>query len=404
MAPVQYNSNRQLHARNTKSVPVATKRINQVADLAQEQYNNALSVNGYDSVLYHRMDSGRICSCTKVFKHSTGQILDSNGNATQEHIQSLLTGADFAIEDYATTTNSQARPSNPALKIIRTISPQGSVSQKKPHKESIQAEDPFATELLPVQNLNDAFSEVNLGAVSANKCGVCYGSGFAGGYSVHNGNRFILDATYADKECYGYSIMQDQAPHLFDQANSLGEVRFRVTLPIGILGVDRIQVWNNTTTINDATIRIGSSITNLIPLNNASVMLYATGLPCYIVVSNVEKFSHLELQFNLSSIHTYIEYPRLTKTGDLSVLDAIDGVQVVVSPLVMNVQAWDIIVDNVLKKIWRVQSSNWFNDRKMNIQGWDVQARLVQSYEVFSNLAGRFSNGTRYVTTNLPRF
>lgn len=401
--PVRHSSNRTLHARNTKAVPVAQKRIDQVADLAQEQYNNALSVNGYDALVYNRMTAGRICTCSKVFKHTTGQILDENGNATEAHIQALLTGSDFAIEDYATTTNPIANSSKTALKQIRTITPEGSVAIKKPYKESIELEDPFATDVLPVETLDDAFSEVNLGAVSANKCGVCYGSGFAGGYSLHNGNRFVFDSTFPAMQCYGYAIMQEQAPNLFEQADEQGQVRFAVTLPIGALSVDRLQVWNNTTLIKDATLQIGSTLTNLITLDKASVMTFTNGLPCVIVVSGVEKFSHLELQFNMSSIHTYIEYPRLTKTGDLTVLDAIDGVTLIVSPLVLNVQAWDIVVDNVFKKAWRIQSSNWFNDRKMNIQGWDCQARLVQDYEAFKNLAGRFDNGTRYVTTNLPR-
>lgn len=402
--PVNYSSNRTLHARNTKAVPVAQKRLDQVADLAQEQYNNALSVDGYDALVYGRLTTGRRCTCSTVFNHATEQILDEKGNATEEHIQSLLTGSEFSIEDYATTGNTTSNPNFSPTMGMRVITPKSSVEKKAPYKPTISEDDPFGTDLNSVQTIDDAFAEVNLGSVSANKCSLCYGSGFVGGYSLHNGNRFVLDSTYELKECRGYAIMQEQYPNLFDQADSLGEVRFTVTLPIGILSVDRIQVWNNNVAVKGAVVRIGTSLANLIPLDDATLLTFATGTPCFIVVSEADKFSHLELQFNLSSIHTYIEYPRLTKTGDLSVLEAIDSVQVVVSPLVLNVQPWDIIVDNVFKKSWRVTSSNWFNDRKMNIHGWDCQARLVQPYEVFVNMAGRFNNGTQYTTTRLPRF
>lgn len=401
--PIKYHSNRQLHARNTRVVPIAQSRLDQVADLAQEQYVNALSVNGYDALVYSRLTNGRRCTCSHVLELKAGQILDEKGNATESHIQSLLTGADFSIEDYATMRNPNP---NATVQGIRVIQPEDYVTGKtpfKPHRENLELDDPFVTEVTTLQSMEDAFAEVNLGAVSAQKCSICYGSGFVGGYSLHNGNRFVLDVTY-DKVTYsGYSVAQEVYPNLFTQQDEQGYIQFDITLPVGILSVDRVQLWNNSLPVKGATLRIGTNLTNLITLTEDTVLTYATGLPCIIVVSDADSFSHLELQFNMSSVHTYIEYPRLTKTGDLSVLDAIDSVQLVVSPQVMNVQAWDIIVDNVFKKSWRVTSSNWFNDRKMNIHGWDVSARLVQPYEVFTNIAGRFNNSTRYVSTRLPR-
>lgn len=401
--PIQHRSNRVLHARNSKSVAIAQQKIQQVADMAQEQYVNALAVNGYDALIYNRLTSGRRCTCSTVFNHAATQVLDSNGHATEAHIQSLLTGAEFSIEDYGVQVN--PKPSATGIQMIKSLSPEDYPVESiyGRHKVSPEMSDPLATDVVETQNLEDAFAEVNLGAVTAQKCALCYGSTYVGGYSLHNGNRFVLDATYPTCELMGYTVANETYPNLLKRTDNSGYIAFIVTLPVGVVSVDRIKVWNNSTELNSYALRIGTNLTNLTTLDTGTILEYATGTPCLIVVSEVDDFSHVELQFNMSTVPTYIEYPRLSKTGDLSVLEAIDSVQIIVSPLVPSVQPWDIIVDNVFKKSWRVTSSNWFNDRNLNVHGWDVQARLVQSYEVFTGLSGRFLNTTRYVSTRLPR-
>ena len=79
--------------------------------------------------------------------------------------------------------------------------------------------------------------------------------------------------------------------------------------------------------------------------------------------------------------------------------------QLYLSPLIYQAGPYDIIYDTIQKKYWRITTDTDFKDRLRNIQGWDVQARLVQQYEIYSWLPSRTNNNYGMnITTNLPRY
>ncbi len=406
MPPVVTNNNRGLQARNTRSVSVAQNYIQRAAPIFQQQVTNSLSVNGYDSIIYNKLYGGRKCSCSTRVKESP-MILDSEGNATQEHINSLLSGTDFGVSSY-----NDVFSNNPAG------STQDSVNAENPFIEEtltdVGVDYSEEEELLIGEDASNYYLEDNLAATSSGRCGVCYGNSFVGGFNVFNATRIVLDTTVFSSPSqtiipgslspglFGVVIDTTQSPYRFQLDSLSSYVCFKITIPVGVVSVDSLRVLDNFQYLNTATILIADATRpTFVALSSSNIMSYATGLPCWIQVSAVQQFTHLEIQLNMTDIPTYIEYPRLTKTGDLSVLDTTESVSISISPLVPIIQPWDIIVDNVYGKHWRVTSVQNFVDRNFNIFGWDVQARVVQEYELYYNLCVRYSQYAQ--TTNFNR-
>lgn len=394
----KFPSNRRLHDKNTKAVPVAIDRIKTVAPIVQERYHNAFEVNGFPCVIYNKMYTGLKCSCTLGKELSPViPLLDEKGNAAADHIQSMLTGSNFSIEDYGTRPNQEN--SNKPFVI------DSNNTKKKSFQPEHEIDNPLATDI--EADINASFLELEADRATTGKCGICFGTGFVGGYNVHNGMRLVLSSVN-DHTAYGYTVDQTVTPHSFTQDSPDGYVDFIVTLPFGASRLDALNIWNNQTVVSDVTAYIGPSETGLVPLTKTSLLSFCTGVPVLIRISGCTEFTHLEVQLNLTGETTYLEYPHFTKTGDLNVIDAISNVQILVSPKVYQVQPWDIIVDihdRTNPRYWRVLDNTDFKDRNANVHGWEVNARLVQAYEIYKNLPLRHQSGQgQALTTILPRF
>lgn len=408
---LKFTSNRQLHDKNTKAVAIAQRRLEQVAPVAQERYNNALAVNGYSAIIYNRLDTGIRCSCTQVVSvdPTNTALLDENGNASQEHIHNLLSHS-FSISDYGITDSNTA-----AQKVLtseglvqsnlRTYEVDtGNPSLRPEHYRSDLLDNPLASDVGIDIDVDDF--ELNPGMSTASKCTTCYGTGFVSGFSVNNGLRIILSPQTTDVDAFGYSVNQNAAPHSWqNQSDPASYVDFGVVIPRNVLSVDRIRVWNNGDDVTtQAVLELGATSSSLQPLTSSSLLTNAIGTRILIRVSAVDTFTSVELQFNLSQIDTNLDYPKLSKTGDLSVLDATSSVNLVVGPTVYRVAPWDVIYDNVNNKFWRVTNATNFQDKHRVIHGWDIDARLVQAYEIYNQLPVRNKNNPNIRTTQLPRF
>ncbi len=400
MSGFKFLSNRRLHDKNTKAVDIAIDRIKTVAPIVQERYHNAFIVNGYQCLLYQKLNSGVKCSCT-VSRASSPitPILDERGNAAQDNLQSLLTDSAFGVADYGTTANSNKEPLKSYVIDSQKIG-------KKTFQPENQLTNPLETDV--ESDVNDIFNEMQADFRSTRRCGICYGSGFVGGYTLHNGNRFILCSVSPGVEAFGVTTDQTVFPHALEMDGADGYVDFTITLPWGALSVDTLKVWNNAETITEVKLQIKEQAGDFQPLSQATLINFTKGTPVVIRVSDFTVFTHVELQFNMTEVTTYLEYPKFTKTGDLNVIDPTSPVQIIVSGLVYNIEAWDVIVDlhdRAGPRYWRVTDASNFQDRNSAIYGWEVNARLIQQNELAYNLPSRNqSNIGQNLTTKLPRF
>ncbi len=396
----KFPSNRRLHDKNTKAVSVAIDRIKTVAPIVQERYHNAFLVNGFPCIVYNKLVSGIKCSCSNGLKVSpTTPLLDDHGNASADHIQSVLTGSEYGIEDYGVKVDTTNRAPTFAVDIHN--------AKTKEFDISTETGSPFTTDAFA--DIDSTFLELESNRSTTGKCGLCFGTGFVGGFSLHNGMRSVY-STAGEHRALGYTIDPTCLPYSFVQDSTDGYVEFTLTLPFGASRVDALNVWNNQTNLGTAELLIGEDESSLVLLDKASILSHCTGAPVIVRVSGCVEFTHLEIQINLTGENTYMEYPKFTKTGDLNVIDAVGNVQIVVSPKVYQIQPWDIIIEvhnRLTPKYWRVTDNTDFKDRNSAVYGWEVNARLVQAYEIYRNLPIRQQPGQgqgQDLTTKLPRF
>jgi hypothetical protein len=317
-------------------------------------------------------------------------ILDEDGNAPQSVIQTLLNGGlDHGIFDYAPIH----RPENPKPVITK-------LKTKRDITEVIE-ETPIDLDDFIEEDYDEDSLNSDLSSTSNNRCGVCYGSGYVGGFNVCFGNRLVLDSTWPEIKYHGYSVMQEKVPFLFKSISHNAYIEFTVTLPFSVVSVNSFRLLCNFE-IMHGTITASLDGTTYFELTEVNLKTYCVGRPITIRISNVEFFSHLEIELNLSDEPTYLEYPKITKTGDVSVINDIGDVTIYVSPKIAEIKPKDIIVDNTLGKIWRVVSNNDHKDKNYNIHGWEITARVVQPMELFSNMPVN-KTSQRQKTVNLNR-
>ena len=107
---------------------------------------------------------------------------------------------------------------------------------------------------------------------------------------------------------------------------------------------------------------------------------------CVFPDSNDNAFTHLELQFDLSSNPVYAEFSRLSLTENNELPENIDPQSLVLSPYIPQVQIYDLIIDSTYERVWKITNVQNLVDRTKNPYGWDVTARLVQRFELPSLL------------------
>ncbi len=404
-------SKKTLHPQNSRVAKVAADVVNNVAAVQQEKYDNAFIVNGFPCLVYSRLRQGLRCTCGGghvEFKPATNITFDENGNATEDTLNSLLfdekvegnSNSLFSVDDYSSEPSTSTEDGGYSINLTPHID---SVPEDNETNEYAPDSSFIDPELLGDDDTIDEGSSIvnNIVGVTNVNCGICYGSGFVGGYSVLLGNRLVFDTQYKQLATDGYYVDKQTTPNTFRKGgeNLDAHVDFIIPLPKFIEGIDALRVWDNSRQVFNVEILAGATVGSLVAVNENNLSVFCTGAPVYVRVKGPISFTHIEIQINLSKDVTYLEYPRFTKTGDPNVLDAVGDVNIVISPKVLHVDVNDMIVDLINQRIWRITSITDFKDRNVNIHGWEVNARLVQKYEKFSILPHRVNKQNQKNTT-----
>lgn len=405
--PMVTNPSRQQQPRNRGAQRIARSSLDNLMPQIQEQFDNALSVNGVPALFYHKKTSGVACTCS--LGDTTGglnpdgspaglpeepgvAVLNPDGSGNDTYVQSMLHGASISIDRYGSRKYDVSNPqhSEPHSPLIQS---QNLINKSGDHSDPFNDQtEPFDTDDLFNSNGLDQLNANLLAANAQTGCGVCLGTGWVGGYDLLNGLRFVLDAQQ-QVVLENAHIAIEEHPNQFQLDNESFEsvLQFEITLPLGVIGVDCIRLWNNKTQVTDG-FRLELYKDGVWYLLEDEFLLdCCDGLEHSIrvvvdggVETNV--VTHLEIQLDLGARPLYVEWPRQTESQNLQLAENIDPVQVVISPVVPTVRIGDVIVNTTYERPWLVTTSTDFIDRERNINGWDASARLVQKYEFAWNL------------------
>lgn len=430
--PMVTRTLRQAQPKNRGVERIARSSLDNLMPLIQEQQNNAMAVNAYPVIFYSKKNTGIKCTCSIVDPSTatnpdgtpnTGtlpsepgvHVLNPDGSGTDAYISSMLNGAAISIDRYGSRNKEQNNPQrslphSPLYQSDDVINKSGSLN------------DPFADQVEPFDTKNlfddDSLATLNENLLTGNAvegCAVCMGTGFVGGYDPVNGLRIVLDAQAEEVMVNNFSISSEKHPNTFqvlaDGIPSGGEqsVQYKITLPIGVIGVDCIRLWNNGTQITNGfrfEILVNSE---WVEADEQTILSQCDGLDhslrmVLIEGSTIDEFTHLELQLDTGSNPLYVEWPRQSASQVLTLPDEenLDPVQVIISPYVPSVHIKDVIAEMKNGRPWLITTVTDFKDRELSVNGWDVSARLIQKTEwVYNLFVRRLPHlGTKFATHN----
>jgi hypothetical protein len=394
--PIYHRSNNRILPPNSRTVDVAKRSLKDIIPVQQRKYANAFEVQGYETIVYQRLWHGRACSC-QDHRGASASYLDSEGKLNAGVMDSLLSGGlEFKVNRYGAQS-----PVRPDLRVTPSRFQDGQVMDgdqfgKNPAYDIVSddIDDIFATtvtseDVVGVNGLStsrtlDEASEIFDGEAMLNdtKCGMCFGSGYIGGFSVLNGQRMILHTRTPDISNINGTIEYNQVPHAFYAST----VEFSVMLPKGVVGLDVFRVWRNDKMVYPENLLIDG-----LPFSNALLIALCDGRSHQLTIgfNEMSYFTHVEMQFNLSRVQALFELPRLSGNSNMSLQDATDDLSINASPAIPMLKREDVLVESTFGKALIVASCNPWNDRDRNVLGWDVQTRVIQPAELLNHLPRR---------------
>ncbi len=369
--------------RNNRAAAVAQERLSAIVPLAQQESLNSIGVNAFPSLIYHLLTpgGGKVCTCSRVLDTSKdAPLFDANGNASSEHITSLLEGSQFGIIDYGkkpTGGNVIGSRGGPfTAPVDDVIAP--------PTATTISPTDPTIGEVVDISH--DSF-EVPTEAYGNGACPVCFGTGVVGGFQVYGGRRIVVDSTHTGLQLNaGVTVDQLEAPYDLLFFGVGANAAFTMTLPyLGV--VQSVRTFHKRELVPFLVqIQDGSGVWQ--PFDPTTASTYMDGLPHnFRLLSPYPeegRLTYLEIQITQSDL-VPIDFSKLSRTGDLSILDPLQDVQLCIPPTIPYLYPGDIVADSIYGKLWRIKTVEYNNTLKRNL-AFQCDARLVQEYEFLHQL------------------
>ena len=214
-------------------------------------------------------------------------------------------------------------------------------------------------------------------------CPICFGTGWVGGFSLHNGFRTVQ--SLANKPEFDDAAYAELTKYDTPGVDNCSRVKFTTLLPMAV-GVDALRAFSDKQVV-PALIEVDGDT-----LSSDSMLLqYCDGREHEVTVSFSRPifFTHFEIQLNQSNEWALFEFPRLVRSGNQTVLDDTDPFSINVSPMIPYVGPKSVIVESTYGKALLVRSVPSWNDRKRRILGWDCEVRVIQPTELWSLLPKR---------------
>lgn len=415
--PVGKITNNRIPPSNARSGDVARDTINALIPAQNRSFHEAFKVQGYQGVLYYKLGSGLKCLCQST--SSALPSLDSDGKADLSTINQLISGGlDFGVRPYGTARkqspfkreklltidagelwgapvdldNSNLQTDNPDVTAAQTVN--GSITDRFGRdsgnekygtiiNDGVSPSGPVHSKFEDI--LSDSGFDIGLFAHSDQSCPVCFGTNYVSGYSIFNGWRRSLVAFDSDVVDHLGSLNVKDAEFPFSESNS---ITWEVTFPIGVIGIDSFKLFCGSKVIS------GSFTIDSDPiLSELQIINYCDGKPHRLKVEfkEVTRWSHLEVQLNLSKDLPQFSLPRLTKNSQQDILENTDPFRILLSPIIPLIRPLDIIVESSYGKALQVKSIETWDDVKRSVLGWSAEVRPVQPTELFNILPRRNS-------------
>ena len=230
------------------------------------------------------------------------------------------------------------------------------------------------------------------------RCGICFGTGHVGGYSLLQGKREIFDMSGMNPilDLRGFIIDSNEKPYAFKAPldTKLGAY-WLYELPTYFEACHKVILRNNIVAAKNLVVeyKLNNSNDEFQPLT-VEWINSRRGTPTKIIIrvrpatnelSAICKFTHLEIMWQYA-LWPKVQMPALSKSTNFSVFDSLLTTEFTLPPTMVAVDKEDVLFDTKHYKLWKITDVTDFKTSTGHVMGWSANARIVQDYEQISLL------------------
>ena len=380
---------RQLTPRNDGMVNRAQDRLNHITARANKQLMNALNVDGFDALIWHKTRQGLPCTCQAKLDNALRLIADKTVDIQSADVESIASqGPGKPVYRPRHKTNeAQNRRNADALNLSDGL---GDVSAGDRSLDPLESLSRYIGESTGNINQEDTLEDAHLTQDDYDSflfggdrqvCHVCFNSGFVDGFVLNSGKRLVLDTT-SMYELKRAEIDKKQRPYRVSLHGRKSYIEWKVELPkfsrlfsIGLFNND-IRIFDNAVTrvfIDDDWTNIHLGLINKLKPSNVIIRVYGNS-------DEVVEISHVELNFQLAP-WPKLQMPSLSENTNMGFPGRILQTQFTLPPTLVRLAAKDIIFDAKHGHLWRINNVTEQQTSNNMIFGWQADARLVNTME-----------------------
>ena len=332
------------------------------ARIYQKSYRGALMASGIRGQIYSALTGGTKCTC-----FIQASILDDDGNLSPGAMGSILSGQ-----------SSSGRKTYKAMDLDLDL------DAPDTYGDLTLADDDLAN-IGPEEY--DTLEDINFG-YGQNRCGVCFGVGYVGGYSIANGYRLVAD-TQANNTRTNFSVITAEQPNKFrydTKSNADGEVVFTLSeIPKQSQRIMSARIWNN-----DRPLASGSYTLSYGGQSTLDTWLSGSSNDLTVSVSTRNDFTHLELQFayNGEENEQWVDFPQIPSAMFEPDLLGQRVTATLNLPYDANVNNRTVVRESKFGRTWQISEANPHYDNGGIMAFVEAEARLVGQNEIFNLLPG----------------
>lgn len=378
---------RQLTPKNGGMSNVAQQRLDATVARANEQYLNAIFVDGVEFQLWNRSPrSGLPCTCSQHEDvlpmddddiTETADLLVQKKRASGLLIRPVLR-ADLP-DDRAVPDDFSLFDGQEGLDYVdRVVGPSMGVTDYGQAQADLDA-----------INHSGAFSLLDTS--EPNHCGICFGTGFTQGYRLHGGQRFVLDASGEHTfDVKGFDLQTHERPNLFaSNVDADNSVVWSVEFPAYFSSFYEPRVFSNTNRIFVFAVEVkeeGSKTYELLTKNfvekrkgrayRATVRVRPLKTLEEADASTVLSFTHVDFVFQTSK-WPLLQIPPLSESLDLRTADKIISTTLILPPSLTSLRREDVLFDHKYKALWKIIGTSDGMTARGQVFGWSADARTI---------------------------
>ena len=322
-------------------------------EVQYRRYQKAVSASGIRSLVYAFKKGGKRCTCVP-----SASILNEQGEMSEEGISSI---GRIVQNDWGPNKGAEYDAVDLALDVKRLDS-DGSESAGD---EGVDETSFFEEDLMADPDPFAGFGQT--------RCGICFGSGYVGGYDLGKGMRVVLDTQAEIDVLRGFEVSTSDNPNSFSLKENNGSVELSGRFPSTRRAMlTMFRVWNNDIPLK----------TDEYEWVNEDEFKNRRRDRLELNVSST--FTHIETQFRTGTSWVDLSQPEerfdAVLTGQYNTASFNVPADVAVNPM-------SIIKESKYNRTWQVVSTTAHRNGGITVFH-ESEARLVAQHELFHLLPG----------------